>query len=154
MPHARETHQLSSTQEQIIRNAPELADQVVTELMTPMDKIRMLSDTMSRDEVLSRIAQERHSRYPVCRNGNPGEIVGSLTARDLLFHTGEWRQLIRPVHYVNSGVSLLELLENVDGLDSRLLLVRDSGNRIAGMLTSNDILLHLAGKRFPVRQVA
>lgn len=40
--------------------------------MTPMDKIRMLSDTMSRDEVLSRIAQERHSRYPVCRNGNPG----------------------------------------------------------------------------------
>ena len=152
--HARETHQLSSTQEQIIRNAPELADQVVTELMTPMDKIRMLSDTMSRDEVLSRIAQERHSRYPVCRNGNPGEIVGSLTARDLLFHTGEWRQLIRPVHYVNSGVSLLELLENVDGLDSRLLLVRDSGNRIAGMLTSNDILLHLAGKRFPVRQVA
>ncbi len=153
--HARETHQLSSTQEQIIRNTPELADQAVTTLMTPMNRIRMLSDTMNREEVLSHIARERHSRYPVCHAGNSGEIVGSLTARDLLFHAGEWQQLLRPVHYVNATVTQLELLENVNGLDSKLLLVRDdTSGRIIGMLTSNDILMHLAGKRLPVRPAA
>ncbi len=149
--HARETHQLSSTQEQIIRNTPDLAEQTVTGLMTPMDKIRMLSDTMSREEVLRLIASERHSRYPVCRNGDPSRIVGSLTARDLLFHADDWQHLLRPVHYVPADVSQLELLENINGLDSKLLLVRDAGDRVIGMLTSTDILLHLAGKRLPLR---
>ncbi|MEI3004237.1 MAG: hypothetical protein V8T87_06390 [Victivallales bacterium] len=77
-------------------------------------------------------------------------MIGCLYAKDLLFHQKEeWRELMRPVKFIDTSLSQLELIENVVKLDSKLLMVRDRNKKTIGMLTVNDALLELVGQEFP-----
>lgn len=55
----------------------------------------------------------------------------------------------RPVKFIDTSLSQLELIENVVKLDSKLLMVRDRNKKTIGMLTVNDALLELVGQEFP-----
>lgn len=56
---------------------------------------------------------------------------------------------MRPVKFIDTSLSQLELIENVVKLDSKLLMVRDRNKKTIGMLTVNDALLELVGQEFP-----
>ena len=145
---AREAEQITMTQEQIIRNTPMLGKRTIEELMLPLEKVCMIPENASRQEILDRMRNDRHSRYPVI--AEDGTVTGCLYAKDLLFHQEEeWKVLIRPVKFIDTNLSQLELIENVVKLDSRLLMVRDRKRKIIGMLTVNDALLELVGQEFP-----
>lgn len=145
---AREAEQITMTQEQIIRNTPMLGKRTIEELMLPLEKVCMIPENASRQEILDRMRNDRHSRYPVI--AEDGTVTGCLYAKDLLFHQEEeWKVLVRPVKFIDTNLSQLELIENVVKLDSRLLMVRDRKRKIIGMLTVNDALLELVGQEFP-----
>ncbi len=145
---AREAEQITMTQEQIIRNTPMLGKRTIEELMLPLEKVCMIPENASRQEILDRMRNDRHSRYPVI--AEDGTVTGCLYAKDLLFHQKEdWKDLMRPVKFIDTNLSQLELIENVVKLDSKLLMVRDRKRKIIGMLTVNDALLELVGQEFP-----
>lgn len=145
---AREAEQITMTQEQIIRNTPMLGKRTIEELMLPLEKVCMIPENASRQEILDRMRNDPHSRYPVL--AKDGTITGCLYAKDLLFHQKEeWKVLVRPVKFIDTNLSQLELIENVVKLDSKLLMVRDRKRKIIGMLTVNDALLELVGQEFP-----
>ena len=145
---AREAEQITMTQEQIIRNTPMLGKRTIEELMLPLAKVCMIPESASRSEILDLMRRDQHSRYPVISKN--GQVVGCLSAKDLLFHQNEeWRELMRPVKFIDTALSQLELIENVVKLDSRLLMVRDRNGKTIGMLTVNDALLELVGQEFP-----
>lgn len=145
---ARKAEQITTTQEQIIRNTPMLGKRSIEELMLPLEKVCIIPAEASRAEVLSQMRNDQHSRYPVI--DNQGQIIGCLYAKDLLFHKEEeWKELMRPVKFIDTRLSQLELIENVVKLDSKLLMVRDENQKIIGMLTVNDALLELVGQEFP-----
>ena len=145
---AREAEQITTTQEQIIRNTPMLGKRTIEELMLPLEKVCMIPESASRLEIMNLMRKDQHSRYPVI--SRDGQVIGCLYAKDLLFHQKEeWRELMRPVKFIDTSLSQLELIENVVKLDSKLLMVRDRNKKIIGMLTVNDALLELVGQEFP-----
>ena len=145
---AREAEQITTTQEQIIRNTPMLGKRTIEELMLPLEKVCMIPESASRLEIMNLMRKDQHSRYPVI--SRDGQVIGCLYAKDLLFHQKEeWRELMRPVKFIDISLSQLELIENVVKLDSKLLMVRDRNKKTIGMLTVNDALLELVGQEFP-----
>ncbi len=137
-----------ATMAQIIRNTPMLGKRTIEELMLPLEKVCMIPESASRLEIMNLMRKDQHSRYPVI--SRDGQVIGCLYAKDLLFHQKEeWRELMRPVKFIDISLSQLELIENVVKLDSKLLMVRDRNKKTIGMLTVNDALLELVGQEFP-----
>lgn len=146
---ARQTKQISQTQEQIIRNAPTLGKRTIEELMQPFSEVCIIPESFSREQILELIQKNLHTRYPVCRKGDGSCIIGSLNVKDLLFNNQDWHRSIKPVTFISMHIPQLELIENVLKFDSKLLMVRDSKGKTVGMLTVNDVLLELLGKEYP-----
>ena len=143
---AREEDHISELQDEIIRNAPTLGERTIEELMLPMSQVAVLSESWDHKKVLEKIAEYKHTRYPVCRAENPMEIMGCINAKDLLFCTDDWHKVIRPINTISEDISQLDLLENIVSFDSKLLMVKDNRGRLVGMLTSHDVLMELIGK--------
>lgn len=96
--------------------------------------------------MLQKIAEYKHTRYPVCRAENPMEIMGCVNAKDLLHCTEDWHKAIRPINTISEDIPQLELIENIVNFDSKLLMVKDQKGRLVGMLTLHDILMELIGQ--------
>ena len=143
---AREEDHISDVQEQIIRNAPTLGKRTIEELMLPMSQVKVFSETWSHEKVLQKIAEYKHTRYPVCRAENPMEIMGCVNAKDLLHCTEDLHKAIRPINTISEDIPQLELIENIVNFDSKLLMVKDQKGRLVGMLTLHDILMELIGQ--------
>lgn len=146
---ARQTKQISLTQEQIIRNAPTLGKRTIEELMQPFSEVCIIPENHSREQILNLIHRNLHTRYPVCRKGDGSCIIGALNVKDLLFNNQDWHRSVKPVTFISIDIPQLELIENVLKFDSKLLMVRDSRGKTVGMLTVNDVLLELLGKEYP-----
>ncbi|MEI3004238.1 MAG: CNNM domain-containing protein [Victivallales bacterium] len=61
---AREAEQITTTQEQIIRNTPMLGKRTIEELMLPLEKVCMIPESASRLEIMNLMRKDQHSRYP------------------------------------------------------------------------------------------
>lgn len=139
---ACDNEHITPVQERAIRQIPDLKKDKVTEIMVTPDRMVCLDNRMNRDEVLAVIRNAPHSRYPVRDSGKPGAFAGVLETWRMLTDDGDWRRQLRPVTMVQSGFSLLNVAENLDALDSKLLLVEENGE-VVGMLTTNDLLDNL-----------
>ena len=104
--------------------------------------------------MLQKIAEYKHTRYPVCRAENPMEIMGCVNAKDLLHCTEDWHKAIRPINTISENIPQLELIENIVSFDSKLLMVKDEKGRLVGMLTLHDILMELIGQEIAEPQNA
>lgn len=146
---ARQAKHITPTQEQAIQEIPDLKEDRICELMVPRAEMVCLRESMSRDEVLETARRSPHSRYPVVSGRNPESFSGVLEIRQLLFNDGDWRGLLRPAPVVSGDEFQLLLAENIEKLDSRLLLVKGKSSEIIGMITTNDLLMKLFQKAEP-----
>lgn len=145
---ARRKKQISSTQEQILRNTPFLKERTIESLMQPLSRVCVIPENYSRDEVLEKIRGNLHSRYPVCRAGDRHAIIGCLMAKDLLYSDRDWKPFMKPVTYIGTDIPQLNLIEDILVFDSKLLIVRNHSGKCIGMLTVNDVLMELLGKEY------
>ncbi len=146
---ARQAKHITPTQEQAIQEIPDLKEDRICELMVPRAEMVCLREGMSRGEVLETARRSPHSRYPVVSESDPEAFAGVLEIRQLLFNDGDWRGLLRPAPVVSGDEFQLLLAENIEKLDSRLLLVKGKSSEIIGMITTNDLLMKLFQKAEP-----
>ena len=134
---------ITPVQEQIIRQIPGLKDDTVSDIMVSPEEMVCIHSEMTRDEVLQVMKNSPHSRYPV-RDGKTGNRFGGvLTIRQMLVQNTDWMHLIWKVTVVHPQCTLLEIAENLDQYDSKLLLVGGDPDHIIGMLTTNDLISSL-----------
>ena len=74
---------LDADQQEMIQGVVELSDTTAKEVMVPRTDAVFLSADASRDELLSRIAQSGHSRFPVYRD-TIDNVIGILHVKDVL----------------------------------------------------------------------
>jgi CBS domain containing-hemolysin-like protein len=74
---------IEAQEHQMVRNVFRLDDRQVGSMMIPRAEIRWLDLNASIEQVLHTVAEEQHSRYPVCR-GSLDDVVGVVAAHDLL----------------------------------------------------------------------
>lgn len=140
---ARKANHITEAQENAIHNIPDLSDDTISEIMTPREKMVTLRYDFSRDEVIDTARNSPHSRYPVVSADDQDKFLGVLYIRDLLFNTGDWQKSIRPIVTVSGAEVQLMIAENLEKLDSKILLVKNQSDRVTGMLTTNDLLMNL-----------
>jgi CBS domain containing-hemolysin-like protein len=149
-------------QEQMLRQALELENMTVREVMVARPDIFSLPGDMTLDEALSRAVEEQHSRIPVYDpQRGPEHIVGVLYAKDLMRWTRlrltaapaqvrvasmKISQIMHDVLVVPETKALTELLEEFKERKRHMAVVVDEFGSTAGVITVEDILEQLVGE--------
>ena len=137
--------------ESIASKAIKLGDITAKEIMVP--KIDMVTINIDEDtnEIIKKIIDSGHSRYPVLGNER-NEVVGILLAKDILpkLFKGSLEfditGMLRDLNVVPETKKIDSLLEEFKEDRSHLAVVMDEYGAICGLINIEDILEELVGE--------
>ena len=121
----------------------------VAEIMIPAPKMDMLDIDMNIDEMMGKIIDIGHSRYPVYEEDKEN-IIGVLMTKDVL----KWqrapeinlRVLLRTAVFVPETKNLTDLLRDFKKNRNHMAMVVDEFGRISGLVTFEDLLEEIVGE--------
>lgn len=133
----------------MIRSVMRLADRDVRSIMTPRKDVVWLDLDDSPEELLKKIADSGHSRFPVARD-DLEHVTSVVQTKDLLA-LSEGRRLPdfetaghAPL-FVPDTMTVLNLLEKMQASAVQMALVSDELGHIEGIVTAADVLGAIAG---------
>jgi len=136
----------------MVEGAIEVADLQVIDVMIPRSKMVSLPADAATAEIVRRVIESGHSRYPV-HGEDPDEIIGILLAKDLLKCFAEGaatpcniRALVRPTALIPETKRLNILLKEFRLSRNHMALVVDEYGGIAGLITIEDVLEQIVGE--------
>ena len=121
------------------------------DIMIPRIEMQVFEEHTSRDEVVAKIAECGHSRYPVI-GGNLGSVEGILLAKDVLTQRGETRrefsikELMLPAHTFPESRRLNLLLSDFQKNRIHMGIVINEYGEAAGLVTIEDVLEEIVGE--------
>ena len=121
----------------------------VAEIMIPAPKMDMLDIGMNIDEMMGKIIDIGHSRYPVYEDDKEN-IIGVLMTKDVL----KWQRapeinlkvLLRTAIFVPETKNLTDLLRDFKKNRNHMAMVVDEFGRISGLVTFEDLLEEIVGE--------
>ena len=136
-------------EKRLVHNVLLLDERSIVAEMTPrLDVVFVeLNDPLELN--LRKIADSRHSRFPVCRGG-PEHIVGVIHAKDILARqvAGQAVDLaacmLEPL-YVPETLTCIRMLETFKSSKLHIALVVDEYGDFQGLVTLNDMLEAIVG---------
>lgn len=140
---ARSGKAINLEQENIIVNTVRLSHTPVGRVMIRPGDIQFIRQGDGPDEVLDRVRKTGHTRYPVSRTSDPGDIFGYVVAKKVLFGTEKDRQRLLadavPIQQVKERETLMAALRLMLQKKEHLLAVSGAGGRCVGIVTLEDI---------------
>lgn len=141
---------LSNDTLSMVEGAIEVADLHVGDVMIPRAQMVSLPVDAPFDEILRRVIESGHSRFPVT-NGDSEKIIGILLAKDLLkcFVDGaprDMRKLLRPTALIPESKRLDILLKEFRLSRNHMAIVMDEYGGVAGLITIEDVLEEIVGE--------
>ena len=137
--------------ESIATKAIKLGDITAKEVMIPKVDMITIQIDEDTDEIIKKIIDSGHSRYPVLGNER-NEVVGILLAKDILpkLFKGstdfDISEMLRDSNVVPETKKIDTLLEEFKEDKSHLAVVIDEYGAICGLITIEDILEELVGE--------
>lgn len=139
----------------ILLNLFELERIEVDDVMTAHTQVEVINFDASLDEILQRITNSQHTRFPV-REGESEEIFGILHIRKAMnflrlnykkedLNKEMLRDVISEPYFIPSGTPLYTQLQNFQENKERIALVVDEYGEMKGLLTLEDILEEMIG---------
>lgn len=132
----------------IIEGALSAAKVSVDEIMLPRHEMCVIDVHSPYEDILYRVNETRHSRFPVI-DGDLDKIIGILLAKDLLrIHANEafnLRHLLRKPVFIPESKRLNVLLREFRLSRNHMAIVIDEYAGVAGLVTIEDVLEHLVG---------
>jgi putative hemolysin len=141
---------IEAQEHQMVRNVFRLDDRQIGSMMIPRADIAWLDATAPLSEVMARIAEHGHTRYPVCRGGLD-DVIGVIGASHLLpalarGESPDLAQLLQPPVFVPETLSGMELLEHFRRANADLVFVVDEYGAVQGVITERDLLEAITGE--------
>ena len=141
---------IEAQEHQMVRNVFRLDDRQVGSMMIPRAEIVWLDVAAPLEDMLRVMAEEEHSRYPVCRGGLH-DVLGVVSAQSLLQQQMEGRPLslterLQPPVFVPETLSGMELLDHFRGSGAQLVFVVDEYGEVQGVITVQDVLEAITGE--------
>lgn len=135
--------------QEMIRGIHGLADTTVKEVMVPRIDSVFLDTSMKREELVSRIANTGHSRFPVFKE-TIDNVVGVLYAKDLLQYltNGEEIQIekiLRKAYFVPDSKRLDGLLREMKRRRVHIAVAVDEYGGVSGLVCMEDIIEEIVG---------
>ncbi|HEX2204819.1 MAG TPA: hemolysin family protein [Longimicrobium sp.] len=153
--HGADPAEIESDEREMIRGVFEFAETVAREVMTPRTDMVAVSADIGFDDLVRRVVEEGHSRYPVFE-GSVDSIVGVLLTKDLfplladretLEQAGfDIRTVMRPAYFVPGTKQVSELLAELRQSKVHLAIVLDEFGGTAGLVTMEDLLEEIVGE--------
>jgi putative hemolysin len=151
---ARASRLIGEREEGIILGAARFSSRKVREIMLPAEHISMLDVNAPLGECLVTAHLEMHTRFPVAqRAGDPESILGYVNFKDLvaalrLSGSAEpsLRSIMRPLPSLNADMLLTTCLERLIREHTHIALVRDTGGKLLGLITLEDVIEELVGE--------
>ncbi|MEZ5451526.1 MAG: transporter associated domain-containing protein [Thiothrix sp.] len=121
----------------------------VRDIMVPRSQINFIYHEDSFIQILERIAETEHSRYPVV-DEDRDDLVGVLLAKDLLKYNGREQEfdiddIIRPALIVPESQRLNRLLTEFRNTRNHMAIVIDEYSGVSGLVTFEDVLEQIVG---------
>jgi len=141
---------LDSQSFDIMRGAFQLATRQAHEIMVPRAHMVVIQQDLPLQEVVARVIEAKHSRYPVI-GASLDDIRGILLAKDLLplllecDTPGHIRGLARPATIVPETKRLDVLLREFREQRYHMAIVVDEYGGVSGLITIEDILEEIVG---------
>ncbi len=135
----------------IAERAIRLGDTTVKEIMVPRVEMVILAPDEEPQDMIARIINSGHSRYPVLGPAK-NEVQGILLAKDLLpiinqnLKDFKLLTLIRDIKVVPESKKADSLLEEFKKDRSHMAIVIDEYGTVSGLVTIEDILEELVGE--------
>ncbi|MFO0820032.1 MAG: hemolysin family protein [Pirellulales bacterium] len=149
---ARTSRLIGDREENIILGAARLARRPLREIILPAEHIRMLRLSDSLSESLIAAHLDLHTRFPVCeKNYDPQSIVGYVSFKDIVTalklspREPSVRGVLRQISSLAADVPISSALEFLLKEHTHIALVRDTDQRVLGMITLEDIVEELVG---------
>lgn len=136
-------------EEKIVKGALSYSDKKVKDVMTAASEMFSLSfDEKLSKIMIQKIQASGHSRIPVYKKSHHN-IVGLLYAKDLI-HLKENQKIVgdvtrKHVYNVNENKKLDEVLNAFKRTRHHLFIVRDSNNKVSGIITIEDVIEEIIG---------
>lgn len=146
----KEAGYLKADETLILHNIFKFTDRLAREVMLLRDKVTALDITTSENDILKIITDTHHTRIPVYE-GKFDNMVGVLYTKEclnVLYHRGiiALQDLLRPPYFVQEDKKISELLRDLRKNRVHLAIVKDKQNRVAGIITIEDILEEIVGE--------
>ena len=136
-------------EQEMIESVLRLNERRVGAFMTPRMQIVWFGIEDSAEEIQRKIANSRHSRFPVIQD-SLDNVLGIVRAKDLLTQSLANQRLdlmawLHPPLFIPENMSALKVLELFKQKGTHIALVTDEYGGIQGMVTHNDILEAIVG---------
>ncbi len=130
----------------ITENVSSIEKHRVRGIMVPWSRVRTLSTSLSRDEVLAQVSREPFSRWPIVEPPS-GRVIGYLLTKDLIAHAtdADWTSLVRPLAAIRPDDSVAAALAEMQSASASVYVVEEAG-RPVGLITLEDILELVVGR--------
>ena len=141
---------IEAQEHQMVRNVFRLDDRQIGSMMIPRAEIVWFDVATPLAEVLGRITEHGHTRYPVCRGGLD-DVIGVLGVDRLLLPLSQGQQpsladhLVPPV-FVPETLSGMELLEHFRRTSADIVFVVDEYGAVQGVISQRDVLEAITGE--------
>ncbi len=121
----------------------------VRDIMVPRSQINFIYHEDNFTEILQRIGETEHSRYPVVDEDHD-DLVGVLLAKDMLKYLGREDEfdiddIIRPALIIPESQRLNKLLAEFRNTHNHMAVVIDEYSRVSGIATFEDVLEQIVG---------
>lgn len=141
---------IEAQEHQMVRNVFRLDDRTVGSMMIPRTDIVWLDAAAPQEELLRAMAEQEHSRYPVCRGGLT-DVLGVVSAQTLLQQLLQGKPLmltekLQPPVFVPETLTGMELLDQFRMSSAQLVFVVDEYGEVQGVITVRDVMEAITGE--------
>jgi magnesium and cobalt transporter len=135
----------------MIEGVLQVDDMQVRDIMIPRGQMVVLDHEDSFVEIIDRITESGHSRFPVI-DDDKDDVVGILLAKDLLSvsyqqsQKFEINEYIRSASFIPESKRLNVLLKEFRLNRSHMAMIVDEYGGVSGLITIEDVLEQIVGK--------
>lgn len=146
---AQDNNIIGAESRQMLEGVIRMADMTAGDVMVPAPRMDLLDIQSDMDDILHKVIDTAHSRFPVY-DGDRENIIGILLAKDLLKLQRapelNIRALLRAPVYIPESKGLNDLLRDFRGNRNHQAIVIDEFGRVAGLITIEDVLEQIVGE--------
>jgi len=142
--------EIMDIEQDIVERVFELGDRRINTLLTHRSELVFFNSTDSEEMVRKKISEEKHSAYPLCKEGDLDQIIGIVLVKDLfdssLKEEFELKKIAKPPLFLNESMFAYQALESFKAHRLHYGLVIDEYGVTVGMVTMDDVVDALVGE--------
>ena len=140
---------LNEEKQDMIQGVEDLSTTAVKEVMIPRIDVDFIADDTPEDELLQKIVQSGHSRFPVYSE-SVDNVIGVLYVKDLFKSYAakeavDLKKIVRKAYFVPESKRIDSLLREFKRHHLHIAIAIDEYGGVSGIITMEDIIEEIVG---------